>query len=161
MLTYIVRRLLYSIPVLLVSTFLSFTFVSYRRRPGREAARQPADPADHDSQRSSCRTISTSSIPVRYGYWLKDVVTHKLGNSLLDAPADLARHHADARPHGAGDHHRGDPRDHPRRRRRHLLGDPPVLGLRLHLHVARASSASRCRRSGSRCCCRSCSSTST
>ena len=33
MLTYIVRRLLYSIPVLIISTFLSFTFVSLAGNP--------------------------------------------------------------------------------------------------------------------------------
>ena len=31
--TYIVRRILYSIPVLIVSTFLSFVFVSYAGNP--------------------------------------------------------------------------------------------------------------------------------
>ena len=35
MLTYIVRRMLYSIPVLFVSTFLSFTFVSLAGNPTR------------------------------------------------------------------------------------------------------------------------------
>jgi len=33
MLTYIVRRVLYSIPVLFLSSFLSFLFVSYAGNP--------------------------------------------------------------------------------------------------------------------------------
>ena len=33
MLTYIVRRILFSVPVLIVSTFLSFTFVSLAGNP--------------------------------------------------------------------------------------------------------------------------------
>ena len=33
MLTYIVRRVLYSIPVLFLSTFFSFVFVSYAGNP--------------------------------------------------------------------------------------------------------------------------------
>ena len=106
-LTYIVRRVLYSIPVLLVSSFLSFTFVSLAGDPIGEPARRT-----RRSRSTRCTSIAAQyhldrSIPVRYGYWLQDVFTHKLGNSLLDLAADLARHHADDRAHGAGDHARG------------------------------------------------------
>jgi peptide/nickel transport system permease protein len=78
--TYIVRRILYSIPVLIVSTFLSFTFVSLAGNPTVALRANP---------RFSVNTIHNElkyhlnrSIPVRYGYWVQDVFTHKLGRSL-------------------------------------------------------------------------------
>ena len=81
MVTYIVRRILYSIPVLIVSTFLSFTFVSLAGNPTVALRANP---------RFSVNTIHNielkyhlnRSIPVRYGYWVQDVFTHKLGRSL-------------------------------------------------------------------------------
>ncbi len=81
MVTYIVRRILYSIPVLIVSTFLSFTFVSLAGNPTVALRANP---------RFSLNTIHNielkyhlnRSIPVRYGYWVQDVFTHKLGRSL-------------------------------------------------------------------------------
>ena len=83
MLTYITRRILYSIPVLIVSTFLSFTFVSLAGNPTARCARI------RGSRTTRCTTSSTQyhldrSIPVRYWYWVQDVFTHKLGNSLVD-----------------------------------------------------------------------------
>ena len=41
MLTYIVRRILYSIPVLIVSTFLIFTFVSLAGDPTANLRQNP------------------------------------------------------------------------------------------------------------------------
>ena len=82
MLTYIARRLLYSIPVLLVSSFLSFTFVSLAGDPRANLLQNP---------RVSQLTLKVlehqyhldQSIPVRYWYWLQSVFTHKLGDSLI------------------------------------------------------------------------------
>ena len=48
MLTYIVRRILYSIPVLFFSTFLSFIFVSYAGNPLAQLRSEPAVPAADD-----------------------------------------------------------------------------------------------------------------
>ena len=81
MLTYIVRRLLYSIPVMIVSTFLSFMFVSLAGNPTAALRANP---------RFSPQTLHNiylqnhlnRSIPVRYWYWVQDVFTHKLGKSL-------------------------------------------------------------------------------
>ena len=81
MLTYIVRRILYSIPVLIVSTFLSFTFVSLAGNPTSLLRSNP---------RFSPLTLHhimlqqhlNRSIPVRYWFWVKDIFTHKLGISL-------------------------------------------------------------------------------
>jgi ABC-type dipeptide/oligopeptide/nickel transport system permease component len=81
-LTYITRRVLYSVPVLVISSFLSFTFVSLAGDP---LAKLRANP------QLSQITVNNlkhqyhldASIPVRYWYWVQDLFTHKLGNSLL------------------------------------------------------------------------------
>src|SRR3954462_4662481 len=82
MLTYIARRVLYTIPVLLISSFLSFTFVSLAGDPTANLRQNP---------RVSQLTLHLlqhqyhldQSVPIRYWYWLQDVFTHKLGNSLI------------------------------------------------------------------------------
>jgi peptide/nickel transport system permease protein len=82
MLTYIARRVLYSVPVLLVSSFLSFTFVSLAGDPRANLLQNP---------RVSQLTLKVlehqyhldQSIPVRYWYWLQSVFSHKLGDSLI------------------------------------------------------------------------------
>jgi peptide/nickel transport system permease protein len=82
MLTYIARRILYSIPVMFLSTFLSFVFVSYAGNPVGNLRSNPKI-----SQNTLELVIKHNhldrSVPVRYWFWLQDVVTHKLGNSLL------------------------------------------------------------------------------
>src|SRR5919204_300092 len=82
MLTYIARRLLYSVPVLFATSFLIFSFVSLAGDP---AARVRANPKFSLLSYEHLRTRYhlNDPIPVRYWYWLKDVVTHKLGNSLI------------------------------------------------------------------------------
>src|ERR1700756_3541213 len=80
MLTYITRRILYSVPVLFVSSFLCFLFVSY-----------PSDPLGqiHLIPRISQQTIDNLThqyqldqpIPLRYFYWLPSVFTEKFGQS--------------------------------------------------------------------------------
>jgi ABC-type dipeptide/oligopeptide/nickel transport system permease component len=82
MLTYIARRVLYSIPVLVVSSFLSFMFVSLAGDPTANLRQNP---------RFSQLTLHLlqhqyhldRSVPVRYWYWLQDVFLHKLGISLI------------------------------------------------------------------------------
>jgi peptide/nickel transport system permease protein len=82
MLTYIVRRVLYSIPVLFFSSFFSFIFVSYAGNPLAAIRQNP---------RASHQTIVNlihqnhlnSPVIVRYFYWLHDVFTKKLGDSLV------------------------------------------------------------------------------
>ena len=82
MLTYIARRILYSIPVLLASTFLSFTFVSLAGNPVALLRANPRIPA-RVIQQTIIQNHLNKSLPVRYWYWLQDVFTHKLGKSLL------------------------------------------------------------------------------
>ena len=82
MLTYIARRLLYSIPVLLLSTFLSFTFVSLAGDPRQNLLANPRLSHEHYKLLAHQYHLDVS-IPVRYWYWLQDAFTHKLGSSLL------------------------------------------------------------------------------
>jgi len=79
--TYIVRRVLYSIPVLIVSTFLSFMFVSYAGNPVAQLRNNPRIPAS-TIHNVIVQNHLDKSIPVRYWYWVEDVFTHKLGKSL-------------------------------------------------------------------------------
>jgi peptide/nickel transport system permease protein len=82
MLTYIVRRILYSVPVLFVSTFLTFCFVSLAGDPRQNLLQNP-----HYSKTTYHHLLHVYhldvSVPVRYFYWLKDAVLHKLGTSLI------------------------------------------------------------------------------
>jgi peptide/nickel transport system permease protein len=81
MLVFIVRRLLYSIPVLFATSFLIFTAVSLSGDP---AARLRANPRfDQNALEQIEKKYKLDKpIPVRYWYWLKDVTTNKLGTSL-------------------------------------------------------------------------------
>src|SRR5919197_4439704 len=82
MLTYIARRILYTIPVLIVSTFLSFTFVSLAGNPVALLRGNPRLPPQ-TIHNVIIQNHLNKSIPVRYWYWVQDVFTHKLGKSLL------------------------------------------------------------------------------
>ena len=93
MLTYIIRRVLYSIPVLIAASFMIFVFVAKTGDPLAFLRMQPR--VDQASiQRIIEREHLDDSIFVRYGYWAKDAVTDKFGNTLLgDRPIwpDLVR----------------------------------------------------------------------
>jgi len=93
MLTYIFRRVLYSIPVLLAASFLIFTFVAKASDPLQFLRMQPR--VDQQTiQRIVEREHLNESIFVRYGYWLKDATTDKFGTTLIgDRPIwpDLTR----------------------------------------------------------------------
>jgi peptide/nickel transport system permease protein len=82
MLTYITRRLLYSIPVLLVSSFLSFMFVSLAGDP-RANLRQNPRVSQLTLHNLEHQYHLDQAIPIRYWYWIQDVFEHKLGNSLI------------------------------------------------------------------------------
>jgi peptide/nickel transport system permease protein len=79
---YVVRRLLYSIPVLFASTFLIFTFVSVSGDPLAQLRMQPG--VDQQTiQRIVERKHLDEPVPVRYGHWLRDAVTNRFGTTLL------------------------------------------------------------------------------
>lgn len=93
MLTYIIRRVLYSIPVLIAASFMIFVFVAKASDPLAFLRMQPR--VDQRSiQKIVEREHLDDSVVVRYGYWAKDAVTDKFGNTLLgDRPIwpDLIR----------------------------------------------------------------------
>ncbi len=93
MVTYIVRRLLYSIPVLIAASFLIFSFVALASDPLAFLRMQPrVDQAT--IQKIIEREHLEDPIPVRYLYWVQDAATNKFGNTLLgDRPIwpDLTR----------------------------------------------------------------------
>jgi peptide/nickel transport system permease protein len=93
MLTYIIRRLLYSIPVVIAATFIIFTFVSLSGDPLSFIKMQPN--ASQDTiRRITEREKLDEPIPVRYVYWMHEAITDKFGGTLLgDRPIwpDLKR----------------------------------------------------------------------
>ncbi len=91
--TFILRRVLFSIPVLIVASMLIFGFVSLSGDPLTNLRRQP-----NVSQQTIDNIIERKhldeSIPVQYGYWVKDALTNNFGTSVIsDQPIwpDLKR----------------------------------------------------------------------
>jgi len=82
MLSYAVRRLLYSVVVLVAASFLVFTFVSLSGDPLGQLNIVP-----NLSEQSRQNVIDAKHlddpIPVRYAYWAKDAVTNQFGTTLL------------------------------------------------------------------------------
>jgi peptide/nickel transport system permease protein len=81
-LTFVVRRLLYSIPVLFATTILIFVAVS---KMGDPLAQLKVNPllSKQTIHRIEERKHLDEPLPVQYGYWLKDAVTNKFGTPLL------------------------------------------------------------------------------
>ena len=73
MASYVVRRVLYSIPVLIISTFLSFTFISLAGDPRANLRANPNFSVQTYNHLEHKYHLDRS-IPVRYGYWVQDVV---------------------------------------------------------------------------------------
>lgn len=93
MVTYVIRRLLYSIPVLLATSLIIFMFVSVSGDPLGEIRRIP-----NVSQQTIDNLIEAKHLDrpllVQYGYWLKAAFTDQFGTTLLgDEPIwpDLTR----------------------------------------------------------------------
>jgi peptide/nickel transport system permease protein len=82
MLTYIARRVLYSIPVLVFSTFFSFLFVSYAANPLLNARANPRL-TPHLLHLLIVQNHLDKPVVVRYFYWVESVFTQKLGESLI------------------------------------------------------------------------------
>ena len=82
MLTYIARRILYSIPVLFFSTFLSFIFISYAGNPLAQIRQNPRIPAS-TIHNLIIQNHLNKPVVLRYFYWLDQVFMHKFGHSLL------------------------------------------------------------------------------
>jgi len=82
MLVYVLRRLLYSIPVLFVSSFLIFTFVSTTTDPLEAVKLLPNvnQKAIHDIEKAN---HLKDPVIVRYGYWVRDAFTRSFGRSIV------------------------------------------------------------------------------
>jgi peptide/nickel transport system permease protein len=93
MLIFVIRRLLYSVVVLLAASFIIFTFVSVSNDPLAFLKMQPAA-SEITIQRIEERKHLNESIPVQYVYWLKDMLTNEFGTTTIgDRPIlpDLTR----------------------------------------------------------------------
>ena len=82
MLSYVVRRLLYSVVVLVTASFLVFTFVSVSGDPLGQLNIVP-NLSEQSRQNVIDRKHLDDPVPVRYGYWVKDAVTNEFGTTLL------------------------------------------------------------------------------
>lgn len=82
MLTYIARRILYSIPVLFLSSFFAFIFVSYAGNPLAQIRQNPRVPPS-TIHNLLIQNHLNKPVVVRYFYWLDEVFRHKFGHSLL------------------------------------------------------------------------------
>jgi peptide/nickel transport system permease protein len=82
MLTFVVRRILYSVPVLFASTILIFVSVQAIGDPLAELKLNPllSKQTIHLIRQ---RKHLDDPIPVQYAYWLKDAVTNRFGTPLL------------------------------------------------------------------------------
>jgi len=81
-LVYIVRRVISSIPVLVVSSFLIFTFVSTTTDP-LEAVRMLPNVNQAAIQQVEKANHLNDPVVVRYGYWVRDVFTNSFGRSIV------------------------------------------------------------------------------
>jgi peptide/nickel transport system permease protein len=81
-LVFVVRRIIYSIPVLIATSFLIFTFVSITGDP---LGRLRANPNITAQQIHSIEHSKNLDKPViiRYGYWIHDAVTKQFGTTLF------------------------------------------------------------------------------
>ena len=82
MLTYIARRILYSIPVLFVASFLIFCSVSALGDPLVTLKQNPLI-SQLTLHNIAQKKHLNDPIPVRYVYWVRDATTHGFGTYLL------------------------------------------------------------------------------
>jgi peptide/nickel transport system permease protein len=81
-LSYIVRRIVYSIPVLVASSFLIFTFVSITGDPLGRLRANPNITAEQIHSIEHSKNLD-KPVVVRYGYWVRDAITKKFGTTLF------------------------------------------------------------------------------
>jgi peptide/nickel transport system permease protein len=81
--TYIIRRLLYSAVVLVLASFLVFTFVTVSGDP-LAGLRIAPNVSEKTVQNVIDRKHLDDPIPKRYLYWVQDAVTNQFGSTLLD-----------------------------------------------------------------------------
>ena len=82
MTTYILRRLLYSIPVLFAASFLTFAMVSATGDP-LGTLRMTPQISEQSLELITERKHLDEPIPIRYVYWLEEAVTEKFGSTII------------------------------------------------------------------------------
>jgi peptide/nickel transport system permease protein len=82
MLTYVIRRLLYSVVVLIAASFIIFTFVSLSNDPLAFLKMQP-NASQVTIDRITERKHLDQPIPVQYLYWVKDALTNQFGTTTI------------------------------------------------------------------------------
>ncbi len=93
MLTFVLRRIVASIPVLIAASMLIFFFVSLSGDPLTELRRRP-NVSQGTIQNIVERKHLDEPIPVQYAYWAKDALTNNFGTTTIgDRPIwpDLKR----------------------------------------------------------------------
>jgi peptide/nickel transport system permease protein len=80
--TFVLRRLLYSIPVLIITSFLIFTFVQISGDPLNQVRQIPRVSQD-TIQSIIDRKHLEDPLVLQYGYWVKDAFTNNFGTDLL------------------------------------------------------------------------------
>jgi peptide/nickel transport system permease protein len=83
-LTYIIRRLLYSAVVLVLASFLVFTFVTVSGDP-LAGLRISPNVSEQTVQNVIDRKHLDDPVPKRYLYWVQDAFTNQFGTTLLDS----------------------------------------------------------------------------
>ena len=82
MLTFVIRRLFYSVVVLIAASFIIFSFVSIVSDP-LAFLRMTPDVSEQTLQNLEERKHLDEPIPVRYLYWVKDAVTNQFGTTTV------------------------------------------------------------------------------
>jgi peptide/nickel transport system permease protein len=82
MLSYVVRRLLYSVAVLFAASFLVFFFVTVSGDPLAPLYTAQNVDQKHIDDIAERKNLN-DPIPVRYAYWVRDAVTDNFGTTLL------------------------------------------------------------------------------
>jgi peptide/nickel transport system permease protein len=83
MLTFVLRRFLYSIPVLVLATFLIFVFVSLASNPLTQLRMNPKITKQELAAVAKAKGLDKPVVE-RYGIWVKDAVLHKFGVGLTN-----------------------------------------------------------------------------
>jgi peptide/nickel transport system permease protein len=83
MVTYIIRRLLYSSVVLVLASFLVFNFVTVSGDP-LAGLRIAPNVSEQTVQNVIDRKHLDDPVPKRYLYWAQDAITNQFGSTLLD-----------------------------------------------------------------------------
>jgi peptide/nickel transport system permease protein len=81
MLTFIIRRLVLSVPDLVAATILIFVFVSLSSNPLAQLHMNPRITKEEIATIAHAKKLDRPVV-VRYGYWVKDAVLHKFGVGL-------------------------------------------------------------------------------